>query len=259
MPARLQDKVAIVTGASSGIGRSICFHYAKEGARLVCADLQPATRYDKSDSESHGTTHDRIVADGGQAIFVQVDVRDPAQVENLVKAAVAHYGRLDIMVNNAGIGVTDPKPIWEVEPEVWGRMQDVNSTGVFLGIKYASKQMLSQDPHPSGDRGWIINAASVLGLVGQAWAPEYCAAKGAVVNLTRAAAMDCAPKRIHVNAFAPGYTATSMTLDHFEDEAKREHLRQMHPFRGLGKVEDLAKVCVFLASEDAQWVSGVSR
>lgn len=258
MPGRLQDKVAIVTGASSGIGRSICFHYAAEGARLVCADLQSSTRYDKSDEETHGSTHDRIVAEGGSAIFVQVDVRNAAQVEQLVQTAVEHYGRLDIMVNNAGIGVTNPKPIWEVDVTDWARMQDINSTGVFLGIKYASAQMLKQPAHPSGDRGWIINAASILGLVGQSWAPEYCAAKGAVVNLTRAAAMDCAPHRIHVNAFAPGYTATSMTLDHFDNEERREALRQMHPLRGLGRPEDLAKVCVFLASEDAQWVAGVS-
>lgn len=106
MPGRLQDKVAIVTGASSGIGRAICLAYSREGARVVCADLQPSTRFELSgdEDETRGTTHDRITEAGGQAIFVEVDVRDAKQVEELVAAAVKTFGRLDIMVNNAGIG-----------------------------------------------------------------------------------------------------------------------------------------------------------
>jgi NAD(P)-dependent dehydrogenase (short-subunit alcohol dehydrogenase family) len=258
MPGRLTNKVAIVTGAASGIGRSISLHYAAEGALLVCADLQPNTRYDTSDEESRGTTHDRITQSGGRAIFVQVDVSQPAQVEALVQAAVAEYGRLDIMVNNAGIGITDPLPIWDLPVERWDRMQDINCKGVFLGIKYAAKQMLSQEAHASGDKGWIINAASILGLTGQSAVNEYCAAKGAVVNMTRSAAMDCAPHRIHVNAFAPGYSETNMTTNFFGHEETRAQLQSMHPFRGLGRAEDLAKVAVFLASEDAQWVHGVT-
>jgi len=189
---------------------------------------------------------------------VQTDVTQPSQVESLVQTAVREFGRLDIMVNNAGIGVPHPQPIWDLPEENWDRMLAVNAKSVFLGIKYASKQMLTQDPHPSGDRGWIINAASVLGLTGQSATAEYCSAKGAVVNLTRAAALDCAPKRIHVNAFAPGYAATNMTTDHFGDEGTRVQLEGMHPFRGLGKAEDLAGVAVFLASEEAGWVTGVS-
>jgi NAD(P)-dependent dehydrogenase (short-subunit alcohol dehydrogenase family) len=258
MPNRLTDKVAIVTGSSSGIGRSIALHYAAEGALLVCADLQPTTRYTSSASETRSATHDHITSSGGRAIFVPVDVSNAAQVEALVQAAVREFGRLDIMVNNAGIGIPSPVPIWDLPVENWDRMQDINCKGVFLGIKYAAKQMLTQDPHPNGDRGWIINAASILGLTGQSEAGEYCAAKGAVVNLTRAAALDCAPQRIHVNAFAPGYAETNMTDGHFRDEKMRGLLEGMHPFRGLGRPEDLARVCVFLASEDAQWVSGVS-
>jgi NAD(P)-dependent dehydrogenase (short-subunit alcohol dehydrogenase family) len=257
MPGRLAGKVAVVTGSSSGIGRAVCLHYATEGALLVCADLQPNTLYDSSDSETRGTTHDRITLSGGRAIFVQTDVTQPSQVEQLVAAAVREYGRLDIMVNNAGIGITNPLPVWDLPVERWDRMQDINCKGVFLGIKYASKQMISQDAHASGDKGWIINAASVLGLSGQSKTTEYCSAKGAVVNMTKAAAIDCAPHRIHVNAFAPGYAETNMTIPHFSDEPTRLFMESMHPFRGLGKPEDLAKVCVFLASEDAQWVSGV--
>jgi NAD(P)-dependent dehydrogenase (short-subunit alcohol dehydrogenase family) len=259
MSGRLACKVAIVTGASSGIGRAISVRYAREGARLVCADMNPNTQYNKSDEETRGTTHERIIESGGQAVFVQVDVSKPEHVENLVEEAVRAYGRLDIMVNNASIGVSDPQPIWDVKPEAWDKMQAVNSKGVFLGIKYASKQMLKQEPYPNGDRGWIINAASINGLMGQTIAADYCAAKGLVVNLTRAAALDCAPRGIRVNAFAPGYTVTSMTLDHFENAERRDMLMHMHPLRGLGRPDDLARVCVFLASDDAQWVTGVGR
>jgi len=257
-PGRLSNKVAIVTGSSSGIGRAISLAYAAEGALLVCADLQPTTLFTTSSSETLGATHDRIIESGGRAIFVQTDVTQPAQVERLVQEAVREYGRLDVMVNNAGIGIAEPVPVWKLPVERWERMQDVNAKGVFLGIKYAAKQMISQEPHASGDRGWIINSASVLGLAGERMSTEYCAAKAAVVNMTRAAAIDCAPWRIHVNAFAPGTVETNMTVPHFKDEGTRAYLQAMHPFRGLGRPEDLAKVCVFLASEDAQWVSGVS-
>lgn len=165
------------------------------------------------------------------------------------------------MFNNAGIADSlGGKPVWEVPIEVWDRTQAINSTGVFLGTKYAAAQMLKQEPHPlvtCGSRGWIINTASILGHVGTPTTASYCASKGAVVNFTRAAAMDCAPHRIHVNSIGPGYTESAMTSHLFEDDRARQMLLQMHPFRGLGKPEDIAKACVFLASEDAQWVTGV--
>ncbi|KAK6430687.1 hypothetical protein LTR95_013156 [Oleoguttula sp. CCFEE 5521] len=259
MPGRLQDKVAVVTGASSGIGRAIALAYSAEGAKIVCVDLRPETRNDASDSETQVMTHQHIVESGGSAIFVQADLGVADQVANVVARAVEQYGRLDVMVNNAGIGIPDkPKPVWEVSPEDWDKTQHINSKGVFLGIKYASAQMLKQDPLPSGDRGWIINTASILGLVGATWGAAYCASKGLVVNLTRAAALDCAPHRIHVNAIAPGYTESKMTEAIFENADRQKDLEKAHPFRGLGRPEDLAKVCVFLASEDAQWVTGVT-
>lgn len=211
MPGRLQDRIALITGASSGIGRATAFAYAKEGAKLVCADINEGTwRQDAPSDESNGPTHQRIKDSGGQAIFVQCDVTKPASVEAAVAAAVKEYGRLDVMINNAGFAPEARKPsrIWDMDLDVFQQTQTVNVNGVFYGIKYASAQMIKQDPLPNGDRGWILNAASIYGLVGTEESSAYCTSKGAVANMTRAAAMDCAPYRIHVNAVNPGFVAT---------------------------------------------------
>ena len=136
---------------------------------------------------------------------------------------------------------------------------EVNINGVYYGVKYASKQMITQEPlQPSGDRGWILNAASVYGLVGTPAASVYCTSKGAVANLTRAAALDCAPYRVHVNAVNPGYVHSHMTDPIFGDPNVLKEVEPMHPFRGLGRPEDIAKAYLFLASDDAGWMSGVN-
>lgn len=198
---------------------------------------------------------------GGQAIFSPVDVTKPESVESLIQSAVKEFGRLDIMVNNAGVSLEAKnfRPVWEIETDIWQGTQDVNSTGVFFGTKYAVQQMLKQEPHSSGDRGWIINTSSILGYVAAEHTAAYCASKGAVLNFTRAAAIDCAPHRIHVNGLAPGYTQSSMTGPLWADPVAKAKLVEKHPFRGLGQPEDLARAAVFLASEDAQWVTGVSN
>lgn len=304
MPGRLQDRIAIITGASSGIGRATAFAFAKEGAKVVCADVQPGTRREdtaqKDHDEFNGPTHERINQEYGanRSFFVKTDVSDPKQVEALVAAAVKEWGRLDIMVvstffwiiiininekkknppltkflllllkkiqNNAGLGVEtrNPLPIWSTPIETLHKTTSVNIHGVYYGIKYASAQMITQTPLPSGDRGWILNAASVYGLKGAASSSAYCTSKGAVVNLTRSAAMDCAPYRIHVHAVCPGYTQTHMTDEMLggggeEMSEGRRAIEALHPFGGTGRAEDVAKGYLFLASDEAGWMTGVN-
>lgn len=180
---RLENKVTIVTGSSSGIGRAIALRYANEGAKVVCADVTP---------QAHGQTlphtHDVIKQTGGEAIFHATDVSNGAQMEAVVRAAVETFGRLDVyvilrfheyiitastwlmscsMVNNAGMGITKwgPMGLHLMGEDQWDEVMAVNAKSVFLGCKYALSQMLQQDPHESGDRGWIVNTSSVGSIV----------------------------------------------------------------------------------------------
>jgi NAD(P)-dependent dehydrogenase (short-subunit alcohol dehydrogenase family) len=279
---RLANKIAVVTGGSSGIGRAICAAYASEGAKVVVADLVDKSRNPKEDT----STVDLVKSLGSDAIFVKVDVSDSQSVDELIKAAVDKWGRVDIMVNNAGIALeaSAPKPIWEVTNERWDKTMSINATGVFYGCRAAAKQMISQDPHPSGDRGWLINLSSILGQVGlpgsgrypfatpfEALDPtilchitdfdlflvSYCSSKHLVLGLTKSAALDLAPHRVHVNAICPGYTRSSMTGPIWENAEVTASITAQHPFRGLGETKDIARAALFLASEDAGWVTGI--
>ncbi|KAJ5770935.1 uncharacterized protein N7511_002986 [Penicillium nucicola] len=254
--ARLQDKVAIVTGASSGLGRAIAIRYSQEGAKLVCADLTPIAR---SQEELDIATHDLITKEGGKAIFVQTDVGDAAQMENLVLATVKEYGRLDILVNNAGISIEARKPavLHLTDEETWDTTMRVNTKSVFLGCKFGLTQMLAQAPHSSGDRGWIVNISSIMAMIGGPENPSYCASKGAVSNLTRQMALDYAPYNIHINALCPGYTQTAIFKETTTNLTPWEDLRRRHPLKGPGMPEDIAKMAVVLASDDANWVTGI--
>ncbi|KAF2998986.1 hypothetical protein E8E13_007623 [Curvularia kusanoi] len=265
MPGRLEKKIAIITGSSSGIGRAIALAFASHGATVVCSDLREEARIpgpsDDADS-SQPSTVSAIESAGGKAIFVQCDTTKADQVEALVKTAVEKYGRLDIMVNNAGIAIETgsehgPRPVWEYEEAAFEKTLGVNVKGVFLGVKYASGVMKVQQPGPNGDRGWIINLASVFGLGGGPSSSGYITSKHAVMGLTKAAAWDCAPHRIHVNALCPGYTQTAFTAPIWEDQEAKMRIEGMHPFRGLGLPEDIARAAVFLASEEASWVTGI--
>ena len=262
MPDRLKGKVTIVTGASSGLGRAISLAFAAEGAHLVCSDLRETSRPEGPSSEGEIPTHEAIIKSGGKATFVKCDTTKADQVEALVKAAVdwEHGGRLDVMVNNAGIAPESPAPhaIWEAELGTWEKTFAVNSTGVFLGSRYATAQMIKQEPHSSGDQGWVINLASIYGLVASPLVPAYCASKHAVVGLTRSMALACGPKRIHVNAICPGYVRSALTHEVQKDEQAVAVLNSLHPFANrMGEPVDIARAAVYLASEDASWVNGL--
>ncbi|KAE8369733.1 NAD(P)-binding protein [Aspergillus caelatus] len=247
----LRGKIAIVTGSSGGIGRAISLKLAGAGAVVICGDIQEKVPGDIV------STHETISQSGGTAEFVLLDVTKAEQVESAVKHAAQKFGRLDIMINNAGVCLeaSSPKPIWDFSQEIWTRDIAINSTGVFLGCKYASAQMIKQDPLPCGDRGWILNLASVFGLQGSPGVTGYVSSKHAVMGITKAAAMDCAPYRIHVNVLCPGYTDTPFIKDLSPE--KRVVVQQMHPFRGLGMPEDIANAALFLVSEENSWIHGV--
>ncbi|KAF4126257.1 Short-chain dehydrogenase [Geosmithia morbida] len=260
MSLRLENKIAVVTGSSSGLGRAIALRYAREGACVVCSDLRPAARAPDLE-DSNIKTHELIRQNNGTAIFVKTDVTSATEWENLVKATVEEYGRLDILVNNAGVGLEALRPPAQVhttDEDLWDKTMMINSKSVFLGCKYAIQQMLQQSPHASGDRGWIINISSIMALIGGPSNPSYCASKGAVSSLTRQVALDYAHKRIHVNAICPGYIRTAIFKETTSRETKIEDLERKHPLNGPGEPSDVASFAVVLASDDARWVTGTS-
>jgi NAD(P)-dependent dehydrogenase (short-subunit alcohol dehydrogenase family) len=162
MPGRLANKIAIITGSSSGIGRAIALAYAAEGASLICSDIHSTTPQETL------TTVEAATQLGAKALFVKCDTTSSADIQSLIQTAVQEYGRVDIMVNNAGIaveaGAHGNRPVWEYDEAAFEKTLSVNTTGVFLGTKFAARQMVGQEPGPSGDRGWIINLASVFGM-----------------------------------------------------------------------------------------------
>jgi NAD(P)-dependent dehydrogenase (short-subunit alcohol dehydrogenase family) len=169
-PLRLANKIAVITGSSSGIGRAIALAFASEGASIVCSDLREEARKEYASDALIHTTVQEARKLGAKAFFVKCDTSSSDGIEALIQKAVVEFGRVDIMVNNAGItlemGAHDCRPVWEYEEAVFEKTMNVNIKGVFLGIQYASKQMIAQEPGPSGDRGWIINLSSVFGLNG---------------------------------------------------------------------------------------------
>lgn len=261
---RVQDKVCIVTGSSSGLGRAMALAFASQGARLiVCADLQPTPKSHFQAEEAGTPTHEVICQryGAGKGIFKKTNVAEGNDVHELVKEAVRTGGRLDVMANNAGIGGTERHgPIHEMMEDTWDSTMRINSRSVFLGCKFACAQFLQQEAHPSGHRGWIVNTASIMGLVGQKVnGAAYCASKGAVVLLTKSVAVAYATHKIHCNAICPGHLRTPMTEDQFKDTEMRKSISTLTPWGDeWGAAEDVAKCAVFLASDDAAYVTGVA-
>jgi NAD(P)-dependent dehydrogenase (short-subunit alcohol dehydrogenase family) len=250
----LENKIAIVTGSSSGNGRAIALRLAADGATVVCSDLQPEARSGGYEEDSDVYTHDLIVKHGGRAIFVKADASSTADMTNLVDTAVAEYGRLDVIVNNAGI-FTGLCTIIDEKEEDFDKTIAVNVKSVWLGSKLAITQFMKQDIQgPS--RGKVINIASIGGLVGLAQEPGYCTSKGAVINLTRQLAVDFASEQINVTAVCPGYLATAMVRPFLDDPELNKALHDQSPWPSLGTAEDVASAVAFLASDESRWVTG---
>ena len=262
-PGRLQDKSCIVTGSSSGLGRAISLAFAREGARVViCADLDPVAKSSFHADEPGVPTHELIRRRYGQdkSIFQTTDVTQASQLKDLIQECVKHAGRLDVIANNAGMGGTEGQAqVHELDEAIWDTTMAVNAKSVFLGCKYAVGQFLKQEPWPSGHRGWIINTASIMGLVGQKVnAAAYCASKGAVVQLTKQVAIAFAQQKIQCNAICPGHLKTPLTEPQYIDQKMRAAISALYPDPAdFGTAEDVARAVVFLASEDAGYITGV--
>jgi NAD(P)-dependent dehydrogenase (short-subunit alcohol dehydrogenase family) len=248
---RLQDKVAIVTGSSSGLGRAIAIGYAKEGAKVVCSDLQKNAKKEGFENNIDQDT-DQIIKDMGcESIFVMCDVTKNKEVEDLVLQAVKAFGRLDIMVNNAGL-ITRALPLDQLDDSDWDITMGVNGKGVWNGCQQAIRQFLKQ-----GDGGKIVNIASIGGLVALHNCAAYCASKGAVVNLTRQLAGDYAPNNINVNGICPSQAATAINRPLIEDYPEdKQATVDATPMGRWVEVEEIVGPAIFLASSEANFITG---
>lgn len=239
MKKDLKGKVAVITGAASGIGRAIAQVFSQEGAKVVVSDYN-----EKGGKE----TVKKIKARKGKAIFIQADVSNYDQVKNLVETTIKKFGRLDILVNNAGVYL--PHDALGASEKEWQKTLNVDLKGVWLCSKLALPQMLKQK------KGKIINMASIAGFVGFQNSAAYCAAKGGVINLTREMALDYGPKKINVNAIAPGVIKTAMTKDILADKKIAKQLLAGIPIGRFGEPEDIAYLALYLASDVSDFVTG---
>ena len=242
---RLQDKVTVITGAGSGMGRVAARMFAAEGARLVLADVSAETAEDAAREVREG---------GGKAIGVAADVSREADAEAMIDAAVEAYGRLDVLYNNAGVMPAADHSVVDTDVDTWDKVMAVNVRGVFLGCKHAIPHMIE-----SGG-GSIVNIASFVALVGCSVPQDaYTASKGAVLSLTRSLAVQFGPNGIRTNAICPGPIETPMLMDWLvkDEEAKRIRLAR-NPMGRFGKPEEIVAMAVYLASDESRFTNGAS-
>jgi NAD(P)-dependent dehydrogenase (short-subunit alcohol dehydrogenase family) len=239
MSKLLANKVALVTGAGSGIGRAIAYQLAREGAKVVVSDIV---------DEAGKETVQEILKSNGVALYVRADTSSPGDNEALVASAVKEYGWLDIAVNNAGIAGPSA-PVGEYPIEGWNKVLSVNLSGVFYGMRYQIPAMLA------AGGGSIVNIASVLGKVGFKNSAAYVAAKHGVVGLTENAALEYGPQKIRVNAVGPGFIRTPLLDKNLTPEAMA-FLAGQHALGRLGESGEVAELVTWLASDKASFVTG---
>ena len=242
---RLAGKVTIVTGGGSGMGRVAAELFAREGARVVVADFV---------EEAGFATVDGVRAAGGEATFVRTDVSTEDDARRMVQHAVATYGRVDALYNNAGIMPEADHSVIDTSVEDWDRVMAVNVRGVFLGCKYAIPKMVEQGS------GSVINIASFVALLGCSVPQDaYTASKGAIISLTRSLAVQFGPNGVRSNAICPGPVETPLLMDWLvkDEEAKRIRLAR-NPTGRFGKPEEIVNMAVYLASDESRWTNGAS-
>jgi NAD(P)-dependent dehydrogenase (short-subunit alcohol dehydrogenase family) len=241
---RLDGRVALVTGASSGIGRAIAIRYAEEGARILLADIQADSRLDSEVP----STEEVITAAGGGARFVRTDVSVAADVDRAVAAAIEAFGAVGILVNSAGIFLRNP--ITDVTDDEWDRVLGINLKGYFLTCRRVIPEMVR------AGRGKIVNVGSIHGLLGAGDALTYCTSKGGVENLTKQLAVDYAKAGINVNAIAPGTIETAMSKPFRENPRYLAEYRARTLLPRLGTPLDVAHAALFLASSESDFITG---
>jgi NAD(P)-dependent dehydrogenase (short-subunit alcohol dehydrogenase family) len=237
--SRLKDKVALITGGASGIGRATSLLFAREGARVVIVDVA---------TEGGNETARQIAAGGGAATFLEADVSISSEVRAFIEATVKAHGRLDVLFNNAGIEGPSAK-LADYDEDDWARVMAIDLTAVFLAMKYAIPQMVRQGG------GVIISTASVAGLVGFPGSAAYAAAKAGVINLTRLAAVEYAKQNVRVNCICPGIIDTPMAERVLAGKSD-ERVNRLQPVGRFGRPEDIASAALFLASDESSFASG---
>ncbi|GIN56847.1 oxidoreductase [Lederbergia ruris] len=241
---RLADKVAVITGSGSGIGKATAFRFAEEGAHVIVNDVNP----------EHGQqTVNEIKEKGGKASFFEADVTIPESVQALVDYVIKGHKKIDILFNNAGI--SNVGRVDEVDPDVWDKVMDVNVKGVYLGCKYIAPYMMKQQS------GCIINMSSCVAEMGLAKRALYAATKGAVLSLTKSMQVDYAPYNIRVNALLPGTIYTPFVENYLKNsyddpEEAINGIKKRQLSGDLGKPEDVANAALFLASDEAKFMMG---